>query len=379
MTMTCDVLVAGLGVTGSAVAWHAAGQGRSVIGLDPLSPPHTLGSSHGATRIIREAYFEDPLYVPLVQRAFELWRALEQRTGRTLMLESGGLMIGPPNGVLVHGALASARTHALPHEVLDAAAIRRRFPVLKPSFGDVGVWEPRAGVLLPEACVAAQLAEAQRAGARLWTDTALLGWTPNGSGIRARTPRGEIDAGALVLAAGPWTPALVPALAGTLWVERVVQVWFGADDAAAAAAYAPGRFPVWIWEFERDRFLYGFPMVDGRIKAARHHEGARCDPDTMVRTIDPGEIGSLARDLAPRLEGLTAPVDAAVCLYTNTADSHFLVDALPGSPGVMVASPCSGHGFKFGPALGEAIADWIATGVRPPSLARFAWRAPAPA
>jgi len=195
--------------------------------------------------------------------------------------------------------------------------------------------------------------------------------------VRVRTTRGEVDAGALVIAAGAWLPALVPALAPALRVERVVQAWWAPSD---PARYDPARCPIWMWEFGADpsgepRFLYGFPAFDGRIKAARHHEGAIVDPDTVDREVHADELAALHADLAPRLEGLDAgPVRACVCLYTDTPDGHFLLDTLPAEPRVFVASACSGHGFKFAPALGEAIAAWAGTGGRAAELEPFRWR-----
>ncbi|HET7225641.1 MAG TPA: N-methyl-L-tryptophan oxidase [Candidatus Eisenbacteria bacterium] len=379
MSRTADLVVAGMGALGGAVALAAARRGLSVVALDPHLPPHTLGSSHGGTRIIREAYFEDPLYVPLVQRAWRQWEELGERRGEMLLRATGGVMIGPPDGVLVSGALLSARTHGLPHERLQAAAARARFPALRLADGEVAVWEPRAGVLFPEACVAAQLADAREAGAALEPGVALLGWQADGAGVRVRTARGEIAAGALVLACGAWLPQLLPAVRDLLQVERVVQAWWAPDD---AAAYDPARFPIWIWEFApgpnpgETRFVYGFPRFEGRIKAARHHAGTIASPDTVAREVSEAERAALHADLAPRLTGLRAgPVRACVCLYTNTPDGHFLLDTLPEAPRVFVASACSGHGFKFAPALGEAIAAWAATDAHPAALARFRWRA----
>src|ERR1044071_8381491 len=128
--MDFDIIICGLGAMGSSAAYHAARAGARVLGIDRFHPPHNLGSSHGRTRIIREAYFEHPSYVPLLQRAYELWAALEKESGRKLLLQTGGLMLGPLNGILVSGARRSAEQHRLPHELLSAAQIRGRFPAL---------------------------------------------------------------------------------------------------------------------------------------------------------------------------------------------------------------------------------------------------------
>src|SRR6266852_3755620 len=148
-----DVIVAGLGAMGSAAIYHLAGRGRRVAGLDLFHPPHDQGSSHGRSRIIREAYFEHPLYVPLVQRAYELWADLERKAGKKLLLQTGGLMIGPADGVLVRGAKRSAEEHRLEHQILTGGELRRRFQVFEPAEDMLGLWEPRAGILFPEQAV----------------------------------------------------------------------------------------------------------------------------------------------------------------------------------------------------------------------------------
>jgi len=191
MSATFDVAVAGLGAMGAAAACHLARRGLRVVGFDRFSPPHDRGSSHGETRIIRVAYFEDPRYVPLVRRAWELWTALEHDAGERLLERTGGLMIGPPDGELVRGALASAKAHGLEHEALSPPASAARFPAHHLVPGDVAVWEPLAGVLRPEPCVEAHLEGARRAGAELHVDEPVLAWEPDGEGVRLRTARGD--------------------------------------------------------------------------------------------------------------------------------------------------------------------------------------------
>src|SRR5436309_8854961 len=184
MPSTFDAIIIGLGAMGSAVACQLARCGGRVLGLDRFAPPHALGSSHGQTRIIREAYFEHPIYVPLVQRAYELWRELEQASGRSLYLQTGGLMIGRPESAVVAGAQRSAAEHRLPHEVLSAAEVLRRFPAFRLEEQMLAVWEPRAGIVFPEACIEAHLELAQRHGASLRFDEPVLRWAPEGDGVR---------------------------------------------------------------------------------------------------------------------------------------------------------------------------------------------------
>ena len=358
MTSLYDVAVVGLGAMGSAVAFHLARRGARVLGIDRYAPPHALGSSHGETRIIREAYFEDPRYVPIVQRAYVLWRELEEAVGERLMLQTGGLMIGPGDGTLVRGALASATTHRLPHRRLDAGEVARRFPALAPRDDMVAVWEPRAGVLFPEACVRAHLALASRAGAELLTDTPVREWSADGEGFAIMTARGRFHAGALVLAANAWLDRLLPGLRFPLVVTRQPLFWF--EPRAHADRFDPARLPIYLWEPEPDRFFYGFPAFGGLVKVAPHGGGAVADPDRVDREVHASEVEAIRRRLGAYLPDADGRfVRAAVCLYANTPDGHFVIDRHPEHPRVLILSACSGHGFKFSSAVGEIAGDLL--------------------
>ena len=361
MERTYDVAIAGLGAMGSAAARALARRGLAVVGFDRFSPPHAQGSSHGRSRIIREAYFEHPAYVPLVRHAYRLWEELEREAGVPLLLRTGGLMIGPPDGAIVTGALASARQYGLDHELLDAAGITRRVPMMRPSPGMVGVWEPNAGALFPEAAVAAALASARRHGATLHVDDPVVGWRADGDGVEVRTARGSHRAGHLVLAAGAWLPTLAPGPALPLAVERVALFWF--EPAGDPAGFDPGRFPIFILEHARDRCIYGFPRLDGTVKLARHHEGETVDPDLPRAGVSPEEVAAMRALFRPFLPGADGPLrETAVCMYTNTPDGHFVIGPDPGNPAVTLVSACSGHGFKFAPAIGEIVADLVMDG-----------------
>ena len=372
MARAYDAIVVGLGAMGSAALRALSRRGWRVLGLDRFAPPHDRGSSHGQSRIIREAYFEDPSYVPLVRRAYLLWEELERESGRKLLLPTGGLMIGPPDGVLVAGALRSAREHGLAHECLDAIAMRKRFPIFHAGDEVVGVWEPRAGVLSPEASIEAFLTTARRHGAEVRVNEPALSWSAGETGVRVTTAGGRYTAGQLVLCAGAWIPGLLRDLALPLAVERVVQLWFDPATKADAGAFAPERCPVWIWEHERDRFLYGFPISERGIKLARHHEGEPADPDHVRREVSEREVADVRTLIARCVPAAGGPLrGAAVCLYTNTPDSHFVVDQHPRHPAVLIVSACSGHGFKFAPVVGEIVSDWVVDGVRRFDLERF--------
>jgi sarcosine oxidase len=371
-----DVIVLGLGGMGSAAACHLARRGRTVIGLEQYGPAHDRGSSHGRSRIIREAYFEHPDYVPLIQRAYELWAALEQEAGSRLFLPTGGLMIGPQDGTLVQGALTSARRHGLTHELLPAAEIRRRYPAFAVGDEAVAVWEPRAGVLFPEACTLAHLGQAARAGALLRMEERVVDWQVRDGGVEVRTERNRYTADRLVVTAGPWASQVLADLGLPLQVERNVMYWF---RPTAPAAFAPERLPIYIYEYRRDGFIYGFPQVAGEgVKVAHHHSGEFCTPETIRRGVAPEEVQQMRAVLARTLPALSGELlQAATCMYTNTPDGHFIIDTHPRHPQVIMACGFSGHGFKFAAVVGEIVAELAIEGrTRHPialfRLARFA-------
>lgn len=363
-----DVIVIGLGGMGSAIAYHLARRGRQVLGLDRFTPPHGFGSSHGRSRIIRKAYYEDPVYVPLVLRAYELWRALEQDFGETLLVQTGGLMIGRPESRLVAGTLASAQQHGLPCQVLSAEDMRRRFPAFRLGSDQVAVHEEAAAVLFPERCVEAHLRLGRRAGAELRFDEPVETWEAGASSVSVRTASGRYEAQRLVLAAGPWNPDLLgPEL--PLVVERKVSFWF---RPAAQPEWFEEGFPVFLWELDDGRMLYGLPGLQGEgVKVAFHYGGETGHPDRLPRDVRPDEVEALREVLRHRLPGLDGePLRAATCLYTNTPDRHFVLGVHPAHPAVVVAGGGSGHAFKFCPAIGEAVADLV-EGKKRPDLAPF--------
>jgi sarcosine oxidase len=366
MKKSFDVIILGLGAMGSAAAYHLAKRHQRVLGLDRFAPPHAFGSSHGETRIIREAYFEHPAYVPIVQRAYENWAELAREAGQQLFQQTGGLMIGQPEGVLVTGAQRSAQLHQLPHERLTAKEIRRRFPAFQPSEKMVGVWEPRAGILFPERCIEAHLKLAQQHGAALQFGEPAAKWERDGEGMRVITAKGEYVAQRLLIAAGAWIDRLIPELALPLQVERQVLLWF--IPQSHPEYFSPPNCPIYIWEHEPNRIIYGFPNLgegDVRrgVKVGIHHEGERVDPDHVRREVGADDVAAMRailRRVMPAID--TAPLASAVCLYANTPDSHFLIDFHPQNQQVLLASVCSGHGFKFSSAIGEILADLLLAG-----------------
>lgn len=369
MSKTADVAVIGLGAMGSAALYHLASRGVRVIGFDRLTPPHVFGSTHGLSRIIREAYYEHPLYVPLVQRAYELWADLERLTGGRLLQQTGGLMIGPRDGALVSGALRSAREHSLAHEELTAAEVHSRYPAFAVPEDMMALYEPRAGVLDPEGCVDAHLRLAGSAGAELHTNEPVSSWQARSGVITIETSASRYDVARVALCAGAWTPALLQSSDMPFWIERQVMHWF--TPRRDSEVFAPEKCPIAMIEYARDRFFYTLPDSGSGVKAALHHEGDSVDPDTVKRVVDEREtmrVFELLRRYLPGAAGRHRR--AATCLYTNTPDGHFYIAPHSALPELLVVSACSGHGFKFASAIGEAVADML-TGTPRPDLESF--------
>ena len=357
-----DVVVVGLGAMGSATLYQLAARGLRVLGLEQFSPGHTLGSSHGDSRIIRETYFEHPLYVPLVQRAHALWRELEERTGSTLMTITGGLMIGPREGTVVQGTLRSAREHRLPHEILDAEAVGRRYPAFTLPSDAVAVFDPRAGYLAPEACTAAHLDAARSLGAHTHFEEPVTAWTENGDGVSVKTPAARYSADRLVVTSGPWTGSLVRDLGLPLVIERQVLFWLAPAIGERYDEYDRRHFPIFAYEFKAGTICYGFPRLTRGVKVSVMHDGESVeDPSRVERSVSEGEAEPLRSALEPVLSALArAPIrGSAVCLFTNTPDHDFIIDFHPLHRRVLISSPCSGHGFKFASAIGELQADLV--------------------
>jgi sarcosine oxidase len=359
--VTYDVIVLGLGGMGSATAAHLAARGQRVLGLERFGPAHDRGSSHGDSRIIRQSYFEDPAYVPLLLRGYELWDQLARDSGSEVIRRTGGLYFGPPSSGVVAGSLRSAREWGLAHEVLDAAEIRRRFPTFTPAGGEVGLYEEAAGFVRPEATVAAHLALAARRGAELRFDEPVEGWTATpGGGLRVRTAAASYEAGALVVAPGAWAPSVLADLGVPLTVERQVQFWFQPDGGVGPFE----RHPVYIHQDAGGEQVYGFPAIDGPDGGAKvaffRHGTVISDPAELDRAVRPEEADDMAwylRGLLPTLPGRL--LRAVPCMYTTTPDEHFVIAR---RDRVTVACGFSGHGFKFVPVVGEILADLAVDG-----------------
>ena len=365
-----DVIVLGLGGMGSAAAYQLARRGQRVLGIDQFAPVHNRGSSHGGSRITRQAYLEGPEYVPLLLRAHELWAGLERDSGRRLFTRCGGLMVGAAGSRTITGSLASARAFDIPHELLDAGEIRRRFPTMTPSADEVALYEPGAGLVSPEGSVAAHLQLAARCGAELHHEEKVFTWSATAAGVRIGTSHSYYTADMLVLCPGAWAGELLRGFGVEFTLRRKVQFWF----APSGGAEPFRRHPVYLWESDGYTF-YGFPAhnapADG-VKVALHTGGQTCTADGIDRTVSADEVHEMASVVKRHLPTLPgAFLRAATCMYTDTADESFVVAPHPDEERVVLACGFSGHGFKFAPVIGEVVADLVVDGETAYPIARF--------
>ncbi|MBV9969315.1 MAG: N-methyl-L-tryptophan oxidase [Xanthobacteraceae bacterium] len=367
---TCDAVVIGLGVIGSAAAASLARRRCRTIGIERFGPGHDRGSSHGATRIIRQGYFEHPSYVPLVRDAYPRWHELAAEAGEPLIEITGILEIGAPGSALVTGTLAASRLHGLAYDVLDTSALRCRFPQFQLPDHYVGVFQPDGGFLRVEPAMRALLTRARAAGAALHIDETVHAVEALGEGVRVVTTHGTIDAGCAVVAAGPWVKALLPDMPVAIRVTRQVLGWFAPGN---PILFAKDRFPVFLLQ-NADGLFYGFPDDGtGSVKVAKHgHADATVDPDRYDRVVSAADEAMIRSCLAAHLPAANGPLVATTtCLYTMAPDGDFILDRMPGRDAVIVASTCSGHGFKFAPVIGEIIADLATSGTTAHDISRF--------
>jgi sarcosine oxidase len=379
---TYDVAVVGLGAAGAATLYQLARRGIRVVGIDRFSPPHVFGSTHGDTRITREAIGEGEAYTPLVQRSHAIWRELEAETGEDLLTQCGGLIVEDAGGgaaghhrhEFLASTIACARRYGIAHELLSAADIKYRFPQFGVDGSESAYYEPTAGFVRPERCVSAQLTVAARLGADIRRDERVLGLERSRSGVHVRTDRGVLDAERVVLAVGAWVHDFVGADRVQLFsVYRQVLNWF--ELRPDAIDHTPGAMPVFIWGLKDGNAFYGFPAIDGtrEIKVADEKLDSPTSADAASLDVDPDEPRAVYDSLLrTRLPGLSSRcVRAARCLYTVTPDANFVIDEHPDLEGVLLVSPCSGHGFKHSAGIGEAIAQRVTAGSSEVDLSPF--------
>ncbi|MHC5108519.1 MAG: N-methyl-L-tryptophan oxidase [Planctomycetota bacterium] len=356
-----DVIVIGVGGIGSAVTYALAKRGLRVHGVDPHGIAHHLGSSHGDTRLIRRAYFEHPDYVPLLDAAYRLWSDFQDDTGQNVFLKSGLYLAGPPNGPIVSGVQETAVTHSLPITEHDVDAAASCWPQFTPSNGDTVLYEEDAGYLLLETCTRLFVDHAGKLGASFSFGNPVTRWEAGTDSCRIEVSGEWIAAENLVFCGGAWTSSLIPQLASHLVVRRKAVFWFDDEDRRFSAA---NGCPVFGFDTPSG-FYYGFPAISERgIKVGNHSGGQLVtNPDKLHRQVDNDEQAEMAAFVAQYLN-IKSPAlnDSGVCMYTMTADEHFIIDRHPEHDRVLFASGFSGHGYKFAPVVGALFADWLSTG-----------------
>jgi len=349
-----DAIVVGCGVMGASVSYNLAKRGLRVLTLERYGVNHQFGSSHGRTRIIRLAYYEDPRYVPLLRRAFDSWREVESKSGKKLLEMTGGLMIGRPDSELVTGVIRSAKKYSLPYEVMSPSKVEERYEAFTLEEGFNAVYEVNAGILFAEECVRALVGLASEAGCDFRFSEQVSGWRSGPEGVEIETPAGTQTADRLVLCAGAWNAGLLNGIL-PLQCERQVPLWF---SSGGQSCFSPPKMPVFIMEEEQGIFYYGIPDVGHGVKVARTHGGELSSPDRVRREVTEKDVTPVRRFISRRLKNLDGPpIASSTCIYSNTPDLNFAVGPHPNDPRISVLSACSGHGFKFGSVLGEVVAD----------------------
>ncbi|MFC7054340.1 N-methyl-L-tryptophan oxidase [Hansschlegelia quercus] len=375
-----DVAVVGLGAMGAAALAELARRGVKAVGIDRFAPPHDLGSSHGETRITRQAVGEGAALAPFVMKSHEIWRALEEETGESLLVECGALIMGKGANShhgkpdFVRATAATAKAFSIPHEMLAADEIRRRFPQFLVDDDTVGCFEPGGGYVRPERCIAAALTIAQRHGATMRTGETVTSITQIGDGVEVVTSSGIVRASRAIVSAGAWIgPLLGSPFDRLLSVKRQVLHWFEMEPDAAFSE----RSPVFVWMHgtgDTD-YLYGFPPLpgDSRVKVATEQYEAETTADSVERTVRPEESAAMFRThVEGRLAGVSPrAVKAAACVYTVTPDFAFIIDDHPAADRILVVSACSGHGFKHSAGIGHAVAARVTTGASPIDFSPF--------
>jgi sarcosine oxidase len=374
MSKTYDVIVVGIGGMGSATCYELAKRGVRVLGLEKFEIGHAMGSSHGLTRVLRLAYFEGSAYVPLVCRARQLWIETGKTAGEQLFFETGALEIAFEGSGVIERAEQSCIDHGLIYEKFGRDEIARRYPAFAPAPNHIGLFQPQSGFVASERAIIAYTTLALHHGAQIHGCEAMRGWEPTASGgVRVTTDEGVYEAGKLILSPGAWIGELVPALKPVTTVVRQTLGWF---NPPRPDLLAMGTFPTFTLETEGGHF-YGFPLWQhpGFKLGAPHYGQDVYDPNTPTREPSQVHRQQLQTCLARHIPAANGDVlGLKGCMYTNTPDENFIIDTLPGFEQVIVASPCSGHGFKFASAIGEVLADLATKGSSPFDLDMFAFQ-----
>ena len=353
-----DVIIIGLGAMGSASSLFLAKKGINTIGFDTYKPPHTLGSSHGHSRVIREAYHEGASYVPIVQRAYKLWSDLNKKSKKQLLLEYGGLILGN-NGDHIKKANTSAEKYNIPITKFSKKQIIEKFPVLNPPEDFLGLYENRSGAVFPDRSIEFILSEAQKLGSVHNYDEKVINWKKIDNYYQVTTDKGQYFSEKIIFSSGGWIKNLIPKLNLPIKVERQVLFWFKPKNNEEKFNYK--YLPNTGWDLDNGLEFYTQPNIENYgFKVAMHHNGEYIKPHNLNRKSNNNDLNyvrNFLEEFIPDANGVL--LNSTVCIYTDTPDLDFIIDFYPNDENIVICSPCSGHGFKFTPAIGEICSDLI--------------------
>lgn len=366
----CDIVVVGLGVVGAAAVWEAARMGARVLGLEARGPTHTCGSSHGGSRIFRQAYWEGECYLPLLRLADHGWRTLQRSSVKRLIIECGGVFIGPRAAGIVESSSRTARAGDVRHECWDASELHRRFPQFCASDELSALYEPGAYAIAAEDARLHMLDQGVSLGAELYYGQTVVSLSAASECVRLITSRGTVfEAGAAIVCGGPWISSLMPELASHVQPHRIPVYWF-APKPGQGRAFDADCFPLFLYQCADGTLLYGLPAgltTEQGVKIGFHNRQLTpSDPNEQAPPLQASQRSEISTYVARVFGGLEpAPIDAKWCFYTMSADESFVIGTSEASPRIHYASACSGHGFKFAPGIGASLAA-LARGVKPP-------------
>ena len=353
-----DVIIVGLGAMGSAASYYLSKNGVKVLGLDTYEPPHKLGSSHGHTRVIREAYHEGTSYVPIVKRAYELWNELDHEIEDKLILEYGGMYLGD-DGKYLSDAKKSAKKYDIPIKEFSSKEIKEKYNILNPPNNFKGLLENRSGAVFPEKAISNFLSKSINNGSSHNYNEKVIGWEKQSKFYKVETDKNNYFAEKLIFSSGAWIKNLVPSLKLPVKIERQVLFWF--DPIKDKDKFHYSNMPNTGWDLDNGMEFYTQPNIENKgFKVAMHHNGKFISENDLNRESNADDLSivkNFLEEYIPLANGKI--IDSRVCVYTNTPDLDFIIDFYPNDENLIICSPCSGHGFKFTPAIGEICSELV--------------------
>ena len=365
-----DVIIIGLGAMGSAASYYLSKNGVKVLGLDTYEPPHKLGSSHGHTRVIREAYHEGTSYVPIVKKAYELWNELDHEIEDKLILEYGGMYLGD-DGKYLSDAKKSAKKYDIPIKEFSSKEIKEKYNILNPPNNFKGLLENRSGAVFPEKAISNFLSKSINNGSSHNYNEKVIVWEKQSKFYKVETDKNNYFAEKLIFSSGAWIKNLVPSLKLPVKIERQVLFWF--DPIKDKDKFHYSNMPNTGWDLDNGMEFYTQPNIENKgFKVAMHHNGKFISENDLNRESNADDLSivkNFLEEYIPLANGKL--IDSRVCVYTNTPDLDFIIDFYPNDENIIICSPCSGHGFKFTPAIGEICSELVINNAANYDLSEF--------